>query len=175
MKQLFIIILAAVLVVGCSSVPDMNEMANDPDKMWEEGKKISERGEKLIVKGEKNLEEARSTLREGEGLIQSGTENILKARQDYQTAVTQFGGSSSPKEVEFEADKLAAIGERWEDAIDDVKKGNSMVAKSKTMQDKAQAQIREGRELVETGSTFIRNSQRLRLNVPLLDAPKTES
>ena len=45
-----------------------------------------------------------------------------------------------------------------------------MVTKSKKMQTKAQEQVKEGRLLVESGSNFIRNSQRLRMNVPLLPA-----
>ena len=171
MNKIMLISFLVLAFSGCNSTADISDFANNPDGMWQEGKKQSEKGEKLIIKGEKVLEDARTMLREGESMIQSGTERILRARQDYQNAATQIGGSSSPKEVEFEADKLNDIGERWEDAIDSVKKGNSMVTKSKTMQTKAQAQIQEGHQLIETGSNFIRNSQRMRMNVPLLPAP----
>ena len=175
MKTIVLVSLLVLAITGCVSTPDISDYANNPDGMWKEGKKLSEKGEKLIIKGEKALEQARTELRDGEALIQSGTERILRARQDYQTEAMQIGNSSSPNEVEFEASKLSAIGDRWEDAIDDVKKGNSMITRSKTMQTKAQEQIREGRELVETGSNFIRNSQRLRMNVPLIDAPVSNS
>lgn len=171
MKTIFLVSVLVLIISGCSSTPKIEDYANNPDGMWQEGKKLSDKGEKLIVKGEKALEESRAELREGEALIQSGTDRIIRARQDYQIEATQIGRSSNPEEVEFEADKLNAIGERWEDAIDDVKKGNSMVAKSRKMQAKAQEQVREGRQFIEAGSNFIRNSQRLRMNVPLLDAP----
>ena len=168
MKKIFIMGLLVTLVAACSSTPKLEDYTNNPDGMWQEGKKLSEKGEKLISKGEKTLEDAREELREGEKLIQSGTDTIIRARQDYQNEATVIGHSSTPQEVEFEAEKLNAIGERWEDAIDDIKKGNAMVAKSKKLQTKAQEQVSEGRQLVEKGAGFIRNSQRLRLNVPLL-------
>lgn len=168
MKKIFIISVLVALVSACSSTPNLEDYANDPDGMWQEGKKLSEKGEKLISKGESTLEDARKELREGEILIQSGTDAIIRARQDYQNEATLIGNSSTPQEVEFEAEKLNAIGERWEDAIDDIKKGNNMVSKSKKLQTKAQEQISEGRRLVEKGAGFIRNSQRIRLNVPLL-------
>lgn len=47
-----------------------------------------------------------------------------------------------------------------------------MVTKSVKLQSEAQAMLKEGRELVETGSNFIRNSQRMRLQLPLLTETK---
>lgn len=175
MKKIILMSLMVLLISGCSTTPKIEDYTNNPDGMWQEGKKLSEKGEKLIIKGEKALEDARTELREGEAYIQSGTERILRARQDYQATSLQIGSSTSPKEVEFEANKLNAIGERWEDAVNDVKKGNAKMAKSKTMQIKAHDQIKEGRELVENGSSFIRNSQQLKMNSTLTVAPSNNS
>ncbi|MDU0355208.1 hypothetical protein RS130_16040 [Paraglaciecola aquimarina] len=116
------------------------------------------------------MEASRKQLREGEALIQTGSETIIVARQDYQLEVTRIGGSSSPKEVEYEAKRLQAIGERWEDGIESVKEGNALIAKSKVSQTKAQQKVKEGRQIAETGANFIRNSQRMKLNLPLLEA-----
>jgi hypothetical protein len=171
MKHILLIALTSFFIAACSTTPKMSDFSNDPDAMWEQGKKQSDKGEKLIVRGESTLEKSRKILREGEALIQLGSDTIIRSREEYQLEASKIGGSSSPKEVEFEAKRLMAIGDKWEDAIADVKKGNSMVAKSKTIQSEAQALIKEGRELVEVGSNFIRNSQRMRLNIPLLDAP----
>lgn len=171
MKQILILTFTTFLLAACSNVPNLDDYAHDPDAMWEQGKKQSNKGEKLIIKGEKLLEQSRQEFREGEELIQLSSDAILKARQDYQLEATRIGDSTSPKEIEFEADRLIFIGEKWEDAIDDVKKGNAMVEKSKQRQTEAQAYIKEGREAVELGSNFIRNSQRLRLSIPLLDSP----
>ena len=173
MKNLLLIAFCGVFLAACSTTPKLADYSNDPDAMWDQGKKQSDKGEKLIVKGESLLEKSRKELREGEALIQSGSDNIIRARQEYQLEASKMGSSSSPKEVEFEADRILAIGEKWEDAIAAVKKGNAMVTKSKKMQSEAQDIIKEGRQLVELGSNFIRNSQRMRLNVPLLDAPVT--
>lgn len=168
MKHLVLAFVSAVVLLGCSSTPNMESYANDPDRMWEEGKKLSEKGEKLLTKGEKDLEKARAMLREGEGLIQSGTEKIISSKQAYQLAVLQLGASTSPKEIAFEATTLSSIGERWEDAIDDVKNGDSLIEKSKDRQKDALERIKEGQRLIEQGSTFIRNSQRIKLNAPLI-------
>ncbi|MDT0581527.1 hypothetical protein [Brumicola blandensis] len=173
MKTLLILLTTLTILSGCASSPKMEEFANDPEGMWEQGKKYAEKGEKLIIDGEKALEASRKQLREGEAMIQSGSDAIIKARQDYQLEVTRIGGSSSPKEIEYEAERLQAIGERWEDAIESVKKGNALVAKSKANQTKAQQKIKEGREIAEIGANFIRNSQRMKLNLPLLDAPES--
>lgn len=172
MKKLLILIISATFLTACVSTPKLGNYANDPNGMWEQGKKYSEKGEKLIIKGEKTLEKSRTELREGEALIQIASDTIIRSRQSYQLESQQIGASTSPKEIQYEADRLTAIGDKWEDAIDDVKKGNSMITKSKKLQTEAQAMIKEGRELVETGSNFIRNSQRMRLELPLLTETK---
>ena len=168
MKYLVLVFASVVILLGCTSTPSMENYTNDPDRMWEEGKKLSERGEKLLTRGEKDLEKARAMLREGEGSIQSGTEKIIAAKQAYQLAVLQLGASTSPKEVAFEATTLSSIGERWEDAINEVRKGNSLIEKSKDRQVEAFECIKEGQQLIEQGSKFIRNSQRIKLNAPII-------
>ena len=143
MKKLLILIISATFLTACVSTPKLGDYANDPNGMWEQGKKYSEKGEKLIIKGEKTLEKSRTELREGEALIQIASDTIIRSRQSYQLESQQIGASTSPKEIQYEADRLTAIGDKWEDAIDDVKKGNSMITKSKKLQTEAQAMIKE--------------------------------
>ena len=171
MNNILLLVVVSLFIAACSTTPKLTDYSNDPTAMWEQGIKLSDKGEKLIIKGEKALEASRKELREGEALIQSGSEMVIRARQSYQLEAARIGGSSSPKEIEYEAERLTSIGDKWEDAINDIKKGNKMVAKSKEMQTDAQAYVKEGRELVESGSNFIRNSQRMRLEIPLLPAP----
>ena len=172
MKKFLILMISASLLTACISTPKLSDYANNPNGMWEQGKKYSDKGEKLIIKGEKTLEKSRSELREGEALIQEASDTIIRSRQSYQIESQKIGTSTSPKEIQYEADRLSAIGDKWEDAIDDVKKGNAIVTKSVKLQSEAQAMLKEGRELVETGSNFIRNSQRMRLQLPLLTETK---
>ncbi|MDU0355207.1 hypothetical protein RS130_16035 [Paraglaciecola aquimarina] len=55
MKTLFIVLAAIVGLLGCASSPKMEDFANNPDGMWEQGKKYAEQGEKLIIEGEKGF------------------------------------------------------------------------------------------------------------------------
>tara|TARA_R110001599_G_scaffold31766_3_gene105477 strand:- start:378 stop:899 length:522 start_codon:yes stop_codon:yes gene_type:complete len=171
MKHTLPIILLAFLIAGCSSTPKLEDFTNNPNGMWDEGRRLSEKGEKLIMKGEETIEDSRIDANKGEALIQSGSDAITRARQEYTVEVSKIGGSANPKEVQFEAARLNAVGEKWEKAISNVEKGNDLLNKSRKKQAEGQEQIAEGRKLVERGSNFIRNSQRMRLDQPLLTLP----
>ncbi|WP_077339165.1 hypothetical protein [Pseudocolwellia agarivorans] len=163
MKHILLITCLAILFTGCTSTSKLEDYANNPNGMWAEGKKLSEKGEALISKGEKVIENARIKANQGEALIQSSNDAIIRARQDYQLEAAKSGRSTSPKEVEYEAERLAAIGEKWEKAISNVNKGKAAIAQSKKAENEGQEQIEKGRQLVEQGTNFIRNSQKMRL------------
>jgi hypothetical protein len=79
-----------------------------------------------------------------------------------------------PKDVDAEAKRLRAIGKRWEGAIEEIKDGNTLVYKGNKSIDLRQSEIREGRALMESGSTLMRNSQRIRLGDEMLPLPTTD-
>ena len=149
-------------------------LVGDTEAMWKDGQQAVERGEALIAKGEKRLARGQKKIRDGEALISQGNSKVAQSRQDYQAAAAISGASSNPKEIEFEAKRLRAIGDRWQDAIDEIKEGNQLISKGTSEISAAQSEIREGRALVESGSTLMRNAQRKRLGVkPLPSAPQS--
>lgn len=168
MNRILLITCLALVFAGCTTTAKLEDYTNNPSGLWEKGKALSEKGEALIVKGEKTIENARIDANKGDVLIQSGSDAILRARQDYQMEAAKGGRASSAKEINYEAERLAAIGEKWEAAVASVKKGNKMIADSVKDKAKGEQQILDGRKLVEQGSNFIRNSQRMRLEQPLL-------
>lgn len=172
------LLLVAMFVSACAGGSRLRlsdaALSGDPSAMWEEGQKSVQTGEELISKGEKKLEEGRKQIREGEALVDSGNKQVREERQNYQNAVLAGGRSNSPKEVEAEAKRLRAIGNRWEDAIDDIKQGNKLVDKGNKNIDRGQAEIRDGRKLLEQGSTLMRNSQRAKLGEDLLPMPAAD-
>jgi len=172
MNRIIIITCAALLFTGCATQSKLEDYTNNPSGLWEEGKALSKKGEALIIKGEKTIENARINANKGEALILSGNDAIQRSRQDYQLEATKAGRSSSPKEIEYEAERLASIGENWEDAQDSVKEGNKLIAQSEKKKVEGQQQISNGRKLVEQGTNFIRNSQRMRLEQPLTSETK---
>ncbi|XPF93167.1 hypothetical protein ACM9HF_14200 [Colwellia sp. RE-S-Sl-9] len=164
MKHILLITCLAFLFTGCTSTSKLEDYANNPNGMWSEGKKLSEKGEALISKGEKNIEDARISANKGEALIQSSNDAIIRARQDYQLEAAKSGRSTTPQEVEYEAERLEAIGEKWAKAISNVNKGKKAITQSKKTESEGQLQIEKGRQMVEQGTNFIRNSQKMRLD-----------
>lgn len=173
-----ILLLAAILVSACAGGSKVRlsdaALSGDPSAMWAEGQKSVQTGEDLVSKGEKRLAEGRKQIRDGEVSIDAGNRQVRQERQNYQNAVLAGGRSSTPTEVDAEAKRLRAIGNRWEDAIDEIKKGNKLVDKGNKNIDRGQAEIREGRKLLEQGSTLMRNSQRARTGAKLLPVPEAD-
>lgn len=177
MKLSYCMKLAAVAVIlattACASTDASDAaLAGDPQAMWAEGQKTVVKGEQMVAKGDKQLTEGRNKVREGENLIDAGNERMLQARQDYQSAASAVGASTTPDQVASEGKKLKDIGSRWEDAIDDVKTGNKMVTKGNKMISDGQLAVAEGRRMIESGSTMMRNSQRSQIGEELLESVK---
>lgn len=169
-------IFMTVALTGCSGLPGKTEastaaLAGNPDAMWTDGQKIVLEGEQAVQKGEKRVTEGRQQVRDGQAKITEGNERVIQGRLDYQSAVAAMGGSTSPKQVEAEVKRLKTIGDRWADAIDDIKDGNKLVEKGNKTIDAGQAKIRKGRAQIESGSTLMRNSQRIRLGEEQLSVP----
>ena len=171
----FLVALALGACAGGSKVRLSDAaLSGNPSAMWEEGQKSVQAGEALVSKGEKRLAEGRKQIRDGEAFIDTGNRQVRLERQNYQKAVLAGGQSTSPKEVEAEAKRLRAIGDRWEAGINDIKKGNNLVKKGNKNIDRGQAEIREGRQLLEQGSTLMRNSQRTKEGATLLPMPSAD-
>ena len=171
-----LLVLMTVGLTGCSGLPGKTEasteaLAGNPDAMWMDGQKIVLEGEQAVQKGEKRVTEGRQQVRDGQAKITEGNERVIQGRLDYQSAVAAMGGSTSPKQVDAEVKRLKTIGDRWADAIDDIKDGNKLVDKGNKNIDSGQAKIREGRVQIESGSTLMRNSQRIRLGEEQLPVP----
>ena len=172
------VVIALISATGCAA--DLGRtgisnaaLAGNTEAMWKDGQQAVARGEALIGKGEKRLAQGQKKIRDGEALISQGNNKVAQSRQDYQAAAVTSGASSNPKEIEFEAKRLRAIGDRWQDAIDEIKDGNQLVSKGTNEISTAQSDIREGRALVESGSTLMRNAQRSRMgDKPLPPAPQ---
>jgi len=160
-----LLIILLVSSSGCAGKMEVSTaaLAGNPDAMWLDGQKIVLEGEKATQKGEKQVSEGRQQVRDGQGKVTERNERVIQARLDYQSAVTAMGGSTSPKQVGNEAKRLKAIGDRWADAINDIKSGNKLVEKGNKSIDAGQIRIRGGREQIESGSVLMRNSQRIRL------------
>lgn len=173
-----LLLIGLTLMAGCASTgPSDAALSGDPVAMWEDGKLAVDRGEKLVKNAEQDLEEGRKLVREGESRIDRGNIDTLRARQEYQSAARASGSSLSPKELEKEIKRFKKIGNQWEDAIGEIKAGNKLVAKGNRLINSAQDSIREGRALMESGSTMMRNSQRIRMGSDILlqpDATQTE-
>ena len=173
-------ILVFLTLTSCAGLPGKSKtsdaaLAGDPQAMWSEGQKVVQHGEQLVSKGEQRLADGRKQVRDGQSMVTEGNERVIQSRLDYQAAASAVGGSSTPKEVELEAKRLKTIGERWENAIDEIKQGNKLVDKGNKNIDRGQADIRDGRAQIESGSVLMRNSQRIRLNEELLPAPDQPS
>ncbi len=152
------VVIPMIFLTGCAADLGRSGISNaalvgDTEAMWKDGQQAVERGE---------------------ALISQGNSKVAQSRQDYQAAAVISGASSNPKEIEFEAKRLRAIGDRWQDAIDEIKEGNQLISKGTSEISAAQSEVREGRALVESGSTLMRNAQRKRLGVkPLPSAPQS--
>lgn len=171
--SLGLILTGLTLLAGCASTgPSDAALSGDPVAMWDDGKIAVERGEKIVKKADEKLSDGRKLVREGEAKIDQGNIDTLRARQEYQTAARSSGQSASPEELAKEVKRLKKIGAQWEDAIDDIKDGNKLVAKGNKIIDDAQSDIRQGRALMESGSTMMRNSQRLRMGEGQLPMPE---
>lgn len=170
-RSAFLVLGVSLLAACASTGPSDAALSGDPVAMWEEGKKAVDRGEKLVKDAEDELAEGRKLVREGESKIDRGNLDTLRARQEYQAAARASGASASPGDLEKEVKRFKKIGGEWEDAIDEIKAGNKLVAKGNKRINAAQDEIREGRALMESGSTMMRNSQRLRMNEGLLPPP----
>lgn len=156
MKYLFLIALFG-LMLGCSTTGPTQY--NSTEDKWADGKKKSLEGEKIVNSAESDLEKGRKLVREGEDLVTNGSERVTRARDEYQTMARKMGNSSKPDQVTFESQQLKRVAQRWEDAIDDIKKGNTMVKKgNKTIAD-SQTKIVKGRTLMDTGSQLMMESQ----------------
>ena len=161
-------VIALSLLAGCAADIGRAGISNaaltgNTEAMWKDGQRAVDSGEALVSKGEKRLAEGQKKVRDGEAMISQGNSNVMQSRQDYQAAAAISGSSSNPKEIEFEAKRLRAVGDRWKNAIEEIKDGNRLVLKGNEEISKAQSEIREGRALLESGSTLMRNAQRARL------------
>lgn len=169
-----------ILVSGCAADFGRSGISNaalvgNTEAMWRDGQQAVERGEALISKGEKRLAQGRKKIRDGEAMISQGNGKVTQSRQDYQAAAAVAGASSNPDEIDYEAKRLRAIGDRWQDGVEEIKKGNQLVVKGNKDISTAQAEIREGRALIESGSTLMRNAQRARLgDKPLPPVSQTD-
>ena len=165
-------LLCVFVATGCAatgtSLSDDYVSSADPDAMWAEGQERSRKGEKLLKKGEKRMAEARAQVRKGEAMIREGNEGVLKSRRDYEVAARKTGAATAPNVVSDEAKRLKAIGKRWDDALDTIKAGNTLVEKGNKNIGIAQGEIRDGRVLIESGSVLMRNSERMRRGDELL-------
>lgn len=170
-----VILISLPLVGGCTSGSKVrlsdSALAGEPSAMWAEGKKSVETGEALVSKGEKRVATGRSQIVDGEAMISRGNRDVLAIRREYQNASSAGGVSLTPGQVAAEAKRLKAIGNRWEDAIKKIRRGNELIEKGNKTIDKGRSEIREGRMLMESGSTLMRNSQRSRLGEKLLPVP----
>lgn len=170
------IFFALLLLSGCTGLSGTHEpsaaaLKGDPDAMWADGLKAIEKGEPLVKDGESRLQEGRKQVREGEDMVRRGGTAVMQSRQDYQTAALAAGSASNPDGVKKEAKRLKAIGARWEDAIEQIKDGNKLVAKGNKNISRGQSEIRKGRALLESGSTLMRNAERIRLGEQPLPDP----
>jgi len=143
-------------------------LSGDPVEMWNDGKKAVKNGEELVLKGQKRVDGGRKMIKESQPKVDDATDEVLQARRDYQEAVNNTGGSTTPKQVAKESATLKKIGARWEDALAEIRKHNKRIDKGNDNVDKGQSEIRKGRKMIETGSLMMRNSQRLRLGDEIL-------
>ncbi len=169
------VLASAVLLHGCAStgngVSDA-ALSGDPIAMGKDGTKLNTRGAELVKDGEKLLIKGRKQVRDGDAMVQNGSSLVTNSRFEYKDIANAGGSASTPDTVAKEAKRLKAIGERWEDAIDTIRDGNSLIDKGNKNIDEAQSSIRRGRQMMERGSALVRNSERARLGEILLPVPE---
>jgi len=156
---------------GCASTGDGVSdaaLSGDPAAMTKDGVKLNSRGAELVKEGESRLVEGRKQVRDGEAMVSNGSSLVTNARFEYKDVARTSGDANTPDKVSSEASRLKKIGSRWEDAIEEIRDGNSLVSKGNKNIGKAQSDIRKGRRMMERGSTLVRNSERMRLDQALL-------
>ena len=176
-KRATAVLIALYVLSGCNTTGDGisdEALAGDPAAMLADGSRLNTRGAELVAKGESRLAEGRQQVRDGERQIEAGTASVAAARSEYRQNAGRGGQANSPKGVESEAKELRAIGNRWEDAIEEIRKGNALVDKGNKNIDRGQSEIREGRLMMERGSALVRNSERIRLGDTLLEVPPVD-
>lgn len=170
-----LLLLSATFIGGCASkglsVSDA-ALSGDPTAMARDGATLNTRGAKLIKDAEKRLIEGRKQLRDGEAMVQSGSTRVTNSRFEYKDLANASGNATSPGAVAEEAKKLRTVGNRWEDAIESIRDGNKLVDKGNKTIAGAQEDIRKGRQMMEQGSTLVRNSARIGYNQALLPMPE---
>lgn len=166
--------LAALLVGlgGCATSGGVSDeaLAGDPTAMLADGSRLNTTGAELVAEGEERIGEGREQVARGEAKIREGNDFVVAARRAYIDQARISGEAASPRAVEAEARKLREIGDRWQDAIDEIREGNALVDKGNRNIDRGQSETREGRLLMERGSTLVRDGERIRLGSALREA-----
>jgi len=164
------VLASSVLLQGCASSSEISDAAlsGDPAAMSRDGARLNSNGAEWVKKGERGLIDGRKQIRDGESMVSKGSSLVRSARAEYINIASSGGSATSPDAVSDEAKRLRDIGNEWEDAIEMIRDGNKLVEKGNKNINTGQADIRKGREMMETGSTLVRNSERLRLGETLL-------
>lgn len=165
------VICLAGACASVSNVPsDETTVVSNSAVMWEDGLRAADTGEAMLTRGEKRLALGREQVREGETKVREGSIRVSQEKLEYEQAAMTQGGSTKA-EKQRKAIVLRAIGVRWDAAIQDIKMGNSLIAKGNENIARGESEIREGRLLMETGSVSMRNAQRSRLGQRSLSLP----
>lgn len=168
------VFIGALLLQGCASTGDGVSdaaLSGDPAAMAKDGVNLNSRGAVLLKKGESRLVEGRKQVRDGEAMVINGSTLVTNARFEYKDVAGTSGNAITPELVSSEAKRLRKIGDRWEDAIETIRDGNSLITKGHKNIGEAQSDIRNGRRMMQRGSTLVRNSERTRLDQALLPVP----
>lgn len=159
------------LLQGCALIGDGVSdaaLSGNPEAMAKDGAKLNSRGSDLVKSGESRLVDGRKQVQDGEKMISNGSELVAKARLEYREIAGLSGDASTPDAVSSEARRFKKIGGRWEDAIEMIRDGNSLVTKGNENIERAQSDIRKGRQMMERGSALVRNSRRIQFDETLL-------
>ncbi len=157
------ILVATLAVLGaCSATgkqPSYGEalQANGGDsvelgKTWEAGNELETKGAKEIAKGQKLIREGEEKIAKGEALIRTGNADIVVQKANYARMVRTMGLASAPKQMEQEIKSLRGIAEKWDNGLDDIKRGEKLI-------EEGDKNLAEGRAKVRKGDGFVVQGQ----------------
>jgi len=123
---------------------ELGKTWSEGDAMEEKGAKIIERGEKLVLNGEKKIAK-------GKGLVRSGTAEAEVQEANYMRMVRTMGVANTPKQLKKELKTLSAITEKWDNGVDQSKRGEKLIKDGEKEITEGRAKLRKGNSMVLRG------------------------
>ncbi len=96
-------------------------------KTWEAGNELETKGNKEITKGQKLIREGEEKIAKGESLVRTGNSAVTVEKANYARMVRTIGLATTPKQLEKEIKSLRQIAEKWDNGLDDIKRGEKLI------------------------------------------------